>query len=232
MNKLKQLAVTLLLACLITGSIFVTNADAAAAKVKGLKFVKWNNSSFTSCTIKWNAFKGADGYQVWCGLTNGNNSVKGTVTSTSVKMTGLEYDQVNLIKVRALKVNSKGNVVAGSAWSNFLPIVPNPVSWTFKASGKSHPIANLTWNKIKGSNGGYRVYLSKNPAKKWYLAYTTSKKASATSARITRFNGKMMKTSTNYYFRVVTRQKVNGKYVESKLPSSKFNLGYFYFYRK
>ncbi len=230
MKTLKRLAAALLLACLLAGSFSVTKAEAAIAKPTGVRFIKWNNSTCTSCTMRWNAVKGASAYQVWCGFGNGSHAVTGNVTSPGAVMKGLEHNHVNYFKVRALKKNSKGKVVSRSAWSASVALVPLPTTIKLKTSGSSYPIAKFSWNKITGSTGGYRVYMTTNPSGKWYAVSTTAKKSTANSAKITRFRGKRLQFRKNYYVRIATRHKVNGKIVETKLPGS-YYYWRVYFYK-
>ena len=134
-------------------------------------------------------------------------------------------NHVSQFKVRAYK-NISGSRVYG-VWSNVEYITPSPTKLTTKnASSGSTLKMNINWNIIYGCNG-YNVFLATNPNGTWYWNQSTSTKADATSAAITKFRGSNLKKNTRYYVRIVTRRQRNGVFCTVPMPASNTYIGSF-----
>ena len=84
---------------------------------------------------------------------------------------------------------------------------------------------------IYGSNG-YNVFLTTNPYGAWKWNCSTKTKSSATSASVSRYNGKKFKKYQNYYVRIVTRRKQNGVFRPVPAPTAAYYQYKFYLYNK
>ena len=190
------------------------------------RFNKWNNAQYSSCQIAWNKVEGADGYQSLLSWTDGSHAVTTSLKSNvlSQKCT-VAVNHVSQFKVRAYK-NISGSRVYG-VWSNVEYITPSPTKLTTKnASSGSTLKMNINWNIIYGCNG-YNVFLATNPNGTWYWNQSTSTKADATSAAITKFRGSNLKKNTRYYVRIVTRRQRNGVFCTVPMPASNTYIGSF-----
>ncbi len=197
----------------------------ALTKPGSCRFTKWNNKKFTSCRISWNKVAGAEGYQTRLSWIDGRN-----VSSTIVKSNVLYRDctvtanRVSQMMVRAFHTVN-GQRVYGP-WSDVVYITPSPSKITAKNASKGKNLKmKVSWKPVYGSSG-YSVYVTTKPKGKWYLSQSTSAKSSATSAVITKCNGKLKK-KTRYYVRIVTRYKVNGKFRTVPMPASNTYTGSF-----
>ena len=112
-------------------------------------------------------------------------------------------------------------------WSNVEYITPSPTKLTAKnTSSGTNLKMNIKWNIIYGCNG-YNVFLTTNPNGTWYWNQSTSIKADATSAAITKYRGSKLKKNTRCYVRIVTRRKRNGVFCTVPMPASNTNIGSF-----
>ena len=129
------------------------------------------------------------------------------------------------MKVRAFHTVN-GKRVYGP-WSNVEYITPSPTKLTTKnTSSGSNLKMNISWNIIYGCNG-YNVFITTNPNGTWYWNQSTSVKADATSAVITKYRGSSLKKNTRYYVRIVTRRKRNGVFCTVPMPSNNTYIGSF-----
>jgi hypothetical protein len=111
-------------------------------------------------------------------------------------------------------------------WSNVEYITPSPAKITTQNVSKGNDLKmKVSWKPIYGCNG-YNVFVTTNPNGKWSWNQSTSIKATATSAVITKCNGKLKK-NTRYYVRIVTRRKRNGVFCTVPMPSSNSYTGSF-----
>ena len=214
-------------------SAATSNYNAASKTVKitvnkGLKkpgnchFIKWNNSKYTSCRISWNKVDGADGYQTLLSWTDGSHA-SSTYTKSNVlyRNCTVHPQHVSQMKVRAYFTQS-GQRKFGQ-WSNLVFITPSPATLTTKNTSLG---MNISWNIIYGCNG-YNVFLTTNPNGTWYWNQSTSEKADATSATITKYRGSKLKKGTRYYVRIVTRRKRNGVFCTVPMPAENTSIGSF-----
>ena len=190
------------------------------------RFVKWNNSSYTSCRIGWNKTEGAEGYETLLSWTDGSHASRTIVKSSVLYRDCTVHPQhVSQMMVRAFYM-SGGKRVFGP-WSNVEYITPSPTKLTTKnASSGSNLKMNINWNIIYGCNG-YNVFLATNPNGTWYWNQSTSTKADATSAVITEYRGSRLKKNTRYYVRIVTRRKRNGVFCTVPMPANNTYIGSF-----
>ena len=71
------------------------------------------------------------------------------------------------------------------------------------------------------------VFITTNPNGTWYWNQSTSVKADATSAVITKYRGSKLKKNTKYYVRIVTRRKRNGVFCTVPMPAANTYIGSF-----
>jgi hypothetical protein len=189
-------------------------------------FAKWNNTKYTSCQIAWKKVDGADGYQTLLSWTNGTHASTTIVKANVLYRNCTVHPQyVSQMKVRAF-YNKDGKRVFGP-WSNVEYITPSPSKLTTKnASSGSNLKMNISWNIVYGCNG-YNVFITTNPNGTWYWNQSTSTKANATSAVITKYRGSKLKKNTRYYVRIVTRRQRNGVFCTVPMPSNNAYTGSF-----
>ena len=225
---LKRLASALLIAALISTSVFVTPAEAAGvATPKNCHFIRWLNSGFTSCRVGWDLVKGANMYEVELAYADGTNARYYESTKSYATLSISNNCRVYKARVRAYKLDSSGNVLKYSNQSNTTFIVPSPTSLSGSMPKKFKE--KIKWNRVVGANG-YNVFLSTNPKGSWYINKQTST-SSATSVTIDRYRGAKLKAYTNYYVKIVSRRVLNGRYISVPTPTNFYN-GYFRFYYK
>ena len=228
---LRRLAAAFLVAVLVVAPLTIMSAEAAPAAPKNVWFARWDNTSFTACTIGMNNVSGVDGYQsVWC-WTDGSHAkynywgTKGNY----MKFTGLPKNHVSQVRVRSVKVLSSGRL-SYSAWSKIAFITPSPVTVKVSvANGNASNLqARLKWNPVYGSSG-YNVFLTSNPYGTWYWNQSTNTKALSTSAVVKVYLRKKLKPYTIYYYRIITRRTYQGVFCTVPMPSSSFYNGAFRF---
>ncbi len=228
LKTLKRLASALLVAALISASVFVMPAEAAGlAAPKDFHFIRWLNNSYTSCRIGWNLVPGANRYEVEIAYQNGSN--KRYLQSSKSYMTIINMDgtQVYRARVYALKMSSSGTVLKYSNFSNTAYIVPSPTNITMSMPDRAKPRVRANWNVVKRSNG-YNVYLTTNPSGSWYAHKQTSSQT-ATTVYLDKYRGSKFKKNVNYYYKIVSRSIQGGRYVSVPVPTGFFQ-GYFYFF--
>ena len=221
-RTVKRLAAGFLIAVLLVGSFSLTSVEAAVKKPKNCRFVRWENTAYTSATIAWDKVSKATNYQVRVTWTDGSHGSTGRFSSSTSKVTfsGLHYKHVYIAKVRALRVHHKGKsneYTEYSDWSNPVFITPWPKNVTARLKSSSSPQVKLSWNIIYGCNG-YNVFMSTNPYGNWYWNLSTNTKAGSTSATVKRYRGAKLKKYQTYYLRVVTRRKRNGVFCTVPAP--------------
>ena len=198
-------------------------------KVPGnCRFVKWNNTKYSSCQIAWNKVEGADGYQTVLCWTNGSHATTKNLKANALSQScSVPVNHVTLFKVRAF-----ANLPGGksySQWSNIAFITPSPTTLKYKNNGSgSNPRVNISWDIIYGCDG-YNVFLTTNPNGTWVWNQSTAANATATNAVITKYRGQKLKKGTRYFVRIVTRRKRNGVFCTVPLPSKNTNIGSFVF---
>ena len=99
LKTLKRLASALLVAALISASVFVMPTEAAGlAAPKNFHFIRWLNNSCTSCRIGWDLVPGANRYEVEIAYQNGTN--KRYLQSTKSYMTIINLDATKVYRAR------------------------------------------------------------------------------------------------------------------------------------
>ena len=189
-------------------------------------FIKWNNSRYTSCRIGWNKTEGADGYETLLSWTDGSHASRTIVKSNVLYRDCTVHPQhVSQMMVRAFYMS--GGQRKFGPWSNVEYITPSPTRLTTKnASSGANLKMNISWNIIYGCNG-YNVFLTTNPNGTWYWNQSTSIKATATSAVITKHRSSRLKKNTRYYVRIVTRRQRNGVFCTVPMPAANTYIGTF-----
>ena len=201
----------------------------ALKKPGNCRFVKWKNSSYSKCLIRWDKAQWAEGYQTLLSWTDGSHATWKTVKSSVLEQTcEVAVNHVSQFKVRAF-YTVNGKTVYGP-WSNVEYITPSPTKFTVKKEGSSSKTrkANISWNIIYGCNG-YNVFVTTNPKGTWYWNQSTDISARSTSAVITSYRGSALKKGKKYYVRIVTRRKRNGVFCTVPMPSSDTYIGTFKF---
>jgi len=223
LKSMKRLAATFLIAVFIIGALNVTSAEAALKKPGNARFARWNDTKFSSCDIYWNPVAGADKYQIRACWTDNSHAYYDTVSSryTGYRLTNLNYKHVYVFNVRAIKGNTY------SPWSNMVFITPWPKNVSAKMSGSKN--VKFSWNIIYGSSG-YNIFMTTNPSGRWIYNLSTSRKATATSAIVKKYNGSNLKKYQNYYVRVITRRRYKGVFCQVPEPSAGYYSYMFYIY--
>ena len=165
----------------------------------------------SSITLKWNAYTGATGYQLYRTPTKGGTFTYAlSVSGTSCKRAGLPSGRTYYYKVRAYYKTS-----SGTKYSNFSPVVTG----TTKAfntgmsvsglavSSYNESSVTLKWNGYELASG-YEVY----KAAKKDGTYKKVKSASGKSAKITGLKNK----ETSYYKVRAYYKNASGTYTYSK----------------
>ena len=225
MKRIQRLAACLLIALLLAGTFTVTDAEAALKAPGNCRFTRWNDKNYTSCRISWNKVSGADYYEIGWSHTDGSHYQHRYQYGkyNVLDMTGLPYNRIIKVQVRAIDTNSKGKIKGYGAWSNVAYITPLPRKLTLKL--KSSGKVKLSWTQIHSARG-YQVYMTTKPTGKWYLVKTTAKKSSANSVTISKYRGSKLKKNTSYYVRIVPRLKSGGKYQSIYVPNGYYQGGF------
>lgn len=227
-KSIKRFLACFLIAAILVGMTSFTSAEAALSKPGNCRLASWDNSSFTSCTIRWNSVAGANSYTLVVTYTDGSHSKQYQTSSTSYTLQNLADNHVYFAKVRASYIDPvTGQVTNQSNFSNIAFIVPMPKRLSITISNESRIQAKLEWNPIYGCNG-YNVFVSNEPVSKnkWVWNQSTATKANATSATIKKFKGKNLKRHTNYYVRIVARRAYNGVFCSIPVPTDYCNAGF------
>ena len=221
-RSLSRLVSGILVAAMIISLGFVTNAEAALARPTHCHFEKWENQSFTSCTVAWNPVQGANSYTVQLSYDDGSHTKEYKTAVNSYTFKGLSSSRIYTVKVSASYVNPTTKAVEStSPLSNITFIAPSPTEVSLKIKNKKSISAEVSWNKITGSSG-YNIYLATDPSGTWHWNKATATKSSATSAKITKYKGAKLKKRQNYYVRIITRRKRNGQFCKVPLPASNY----------
>ena len=227
-KSIKRFLACFLIAAILVGMTSFTSAEAALKKPGNCRFSGWENSSFTSCTIKWNSVPGANSYTLYVTYSDGSHAKQYQTSSTSYTLKNLADNHVYFAKVKAAYIDpATGQITNQSNFSNITFIVPMPKRLSITISNESKIQAKLDWNPIYGCNG-YNVFVSSDPVSKnkWVWNQSTATKANATSATIKKVNGKNLKKYTNYYVRIVARRAYNGVFCAIPVPKDYYNAGF------
>ena len=229
-NKVKQLAAAFLIAVAIIVSVHPEPVSAAPSAPNNLYFVQWAKSDFTSFRVRFTTKQYVSGVQYRLTLTNGKTDFLSShwdgpfSSGTTLTMTFYDFsnNRVRHGYVRTYRYTSSGRRVY-SNWSNAVHISPSPVKNKVKASIVSSKSTNvrLKWNTIYGCHG-YNIYVTTNPAGKWYWNQSTRESSTATSAVLKTFKGGKLKPYTTYYVRVASRRKRHGVFCKIWFPSTSF----------
>lgn len=231
LKKIQRLFSCFLVAALLVSMVSFTNVEAALKAPGNCRFVKWSNSSFTSCQIKWNSVSGANRYTLVVTYTDGSNYKQYTTSHTSYTLKGLKDNHVYIVKVMARYVDPiTGQTTNTSNFSNLAFITPLPRELSMTISNSGSLQAKLKWNTIYGCNG-YNVFVCTDPSDDdddgvWRWNQSTDTKATATSATVKKYRGKNLQKYETYYVRIVTRRKRNGVFCSVPVPSDYYNAGF------
>ena len=228
LKTLKRLASALLVAALISASVFVMPTEAAGlATPKNFHFIRWLNNSYTSCRVGWDLVQGANLYEVEIAYQNGSNKRYLQSSKSYMTIVNLDGTQVYRARVYALKMSSSGSLLKYGNFSNTAYIVPSPTNVTMSLPDRAKPRVRANWNVVNRSNG-YNVFLTTNPSGSWYVHKQTSSQT-ATTVYLDKYRGSKFKKNVNYYYKIVSRSIQGGRYVTVRVPTGFFQ-GYFYFF--
>lgn len=222
--KTMKRALAMIMAAFIIVGVFAPVSPQAATKPT-VSFYGWAKKDQSQCYLKVKN-GGSDGYYYRIYVNGKLYKANGK----SVLEPGLrQYCKVcGIPKNTIITVSVKG--VKQTVWSPRIVIAPVMLEGThFKFSYVSDTakIVKFSWKKITGATD-YAVYLSTSPSKGWTKVGSTK----GTSIKISKFKGKSFDYGTRYYYKVVCRKKVNGKYYGSKIPSDFDDYGSFSFKAK
>ena len=216
--KTMKRALAMLMAAFIIAGIFAPVSPQAATKPT-ISFYGWAKADQSQCYLKVKN-GGSDGYNYRI-YVNGKlykaNGKSVLNDRTLCKVCGIPKNTI-------ITVSAKG--VKQTAWSSRIVVAPvmldgNQLKVSFPSNTTTK--VKFAWKKITGATD-YAVYISTSPSKGWTKIGSTK----GTSMTVTKFKGKSFSYGTNYYYKVVCRKKVNGKYYGSKIPSN-FSYPYFWF---
>jgi hypothetical protein len=133
----------------------IVSIRAVPAPVKNLVGA---SQSASSVIISWSAIQGAVGYRVYVDASSSGTyvNVGGKVTTTSTTITGLTINKEIAVKVYALMMNGKTEVLG--TISSTIIVKPVPQSPTVNARAVDHQTIELSWPAIPDVNG-YAVYI-------------------------------------------------------------------------
>ena len=144
----------------------------AAGQVTGLVL---SSTEYNSVTIKWTAFSGAEGYEVYRA-----NKAKGKYSkiATTKNCTFKDNSNKKLGKKKYYKVRAYGTVDSARQYTPFsgilaaAPRVGQPKGLSSSGGGES---VTLKWNKVAGATG-YQVYRATSKNGKYTRMWTTKKR--------------------------------------------------------
>lgn len=176
----------------------VISTETLLAKPVGVKVA---SASGTSVKVTWNAVAGADGYQVWRGLSStGSFTALGSFNTTEKVSTGLVTGTTYYYKVRAYRV-----VEGKKVYSDYSAVVSAAPKLYAPSGVKAVPDTttgiNISWNKLSGATG-YQV---------WRGTSATGTFTAIGSVTTTSRVSTGLKAGTTYYYKVRAYKEVNGK---------------------
>ena len=227
-KTLKRLASALLIAALISTSVFVTPAEAAGLSTpKNCHFIRWLDFSFSTFRVGWNLVNGANLYIIELAEADGSNPEYYESSKSYATLPLTNTARVHKVRVCACKEDSSGKIVKISNLSNTVFIIPSPTDCSMSMPDRTKLRAKFKWNRVVGANG-YNVFLSTNPKGTWYINKQPST-SSATSVTIDKYRGAKLKKYTNYYIKIVSRRVLNGRYITVPTPTNYYTY-WFKFY--
>ena len=124
-------------------------------QVKGLV---GKSLSSDSVNVTWTAVKGASGYRVYIdnNASGAFVNVGGKVTTTSLTIHGLTINQPVSIKVNAIMMSGKTEVIGLN--STVIHVNPVPAAPTLTAKALDHRTVELSWSAVADVNG-YAIYV-------------------------------------------------------------------------
>jgi hypothetical protein len=177
------------------------NYDTDYSNVYGFNYA----SPYTGLTVRWNGCKAAAGYEAVLYNKSGKKVqtlyVDDYAKCTYQTFTKAKRTQVYYVRVRSY-INVSGGKVYGD-YSNKFYAVPQPVV-TSTERDISRTSVKVRWKKVSGASS-YSIYKSTNKNKLGKKVATVS--GNKTSYKMTGLNFK----KHDYYVRIVTNAKVNGK---------------------
>ena len=164
----------------------------------------------SSVTLKWNAYSGATGYELYRTPNQGGSFTYAlTVNGTSCKRAGLPSGRSFYYKVRAYYKDSKGKLT----YSKFSPVITGTtIKFTdgkvggYKLSAKTYNSITLAWNSYPEA-AGYQIYKASKKNGKYKKIKTTK----ATSYKRTKLT-----TNTTCYYKVRAYKKSGKKKIYTK----------------
>lgn len=229
MKVMKRIATLLLAAFLVAGVFAPVQTEAASLSVAGIKFYKWSGPG--QCYM---VTKAQDIYEFQYQVFNNSNKLVKTAKSWNY----ISEDRYNTCWVQGMpklscafvRVRARRSTGAWSAWSPKVMIVPllgvaGKVNVTQAGSMK----AKISWSPVTGA-ADYLVFMSTTGKSGWKKVATVKGNAKSRSVVLSSFNGKKFVKYQNYYYKVIARRKVSGKYYNSNGNTSSFYAGHFHFY--
>ena len=159
------------------------------------------SAQYNSVTIKWTAYNGANGYQIFrANKKNGKYKKIATVKGTSYKDKGnKKLGKNKYYKVRAY--GSDGSVTKYTPYSKVLAAKPRVGQPTGLTSSSGNGGVTLKWKKVAGATG-YQVYRATSKTGKYSKLGTTKKKQYVNTS---------LTTGKKYYYKVRAYKKKGKK---------------------
>lgn len=231
MKVMKRIATLLLAAFLVAGVFAPVQTEAASLSVAGIKFYEWTGAGQCRMVTKaQNIYEFQ--YQIF---NNAGKLVKTQKSSCYYLVSNPDKYNIcvveNLPKLSCAFVRVRARRTTGSwcAWSPKVLIVPLiGVAGSMKHSQAGDMKVKLSWSKVTGATD-YLVYLSTSGKGGWKKVATVKGTAKSRSVVLSSFNGKKFVKYQNYYYKVIARRKMNGKYYSSNGNAADFFVNGFYF---
>ncbi|MGN0355072.1 MAG: fibronectin type III domain-containing protein, partial [Muricoprocola sp.] len=147
MNLKKKIS-TFLLTFLFILSLCAIPVSAAPAKVTNVKIRTVGNTA----TLSWDKVKNAKGYNIYKQTSSGTFKKIRSITSTSIKFSGLTYNQTYSFKVCAY--DSKNTEGTASSVVSCKPVASKPgTPRNFQYTALGDRAVTLKWSRVSGASG-------------------------------------------------------------------------------
>lgn len=221
MKKNNNLLITFFALLFVLALMCPLKVEAAPAAPTSMIFDGWGNDDFTGLYYRYYLKDYCDGIEekVVSAATGKQLqfwSLSGGKGWKRMWDGNLPTDTVTMSSIRTFKYDYWGDKDY-SNWSKPCIIIPWPDKSTVKVTrpSKKKKEVRVSWGKIKGSSC-YNIAMTTNPNGKWYTVKT---RISSNSTKISSYRGAKLKKKQNYYVRVITGKKWNGRYYFAPAPS-------------
>lgn len=231
MKLMKRIVTLMLTAFLVAGVFAPVQTEAASLSVAGIKFYEWRGAGRCMMVTKAQGIEKFQ-YQIF------NNAGKFVKTQESWNYYSDKPDMYDACIVEGLpklscafvRVRARKSSGGWCAWSQKRLIVPLlGVAGKVNAAKAGDRKAKISWSPVTGAYD-YLVYMSTTGTGGWKKVATVKGNAKSRSVIISSFNGKRLALNQQYYYKVIARRKMAGKYYTSNGNTSRYYVNWFKFY--